>query len=52
MGRLGDWIARTAGRPIGALWRRFWWVFVGLGLILLVVVVGFLEPVLGGRQGK
>ncbi|MEE9127472.1 MAG: hypothetical protein V3U11_10060, partial [Planctomycetota bacterium] len=42
-----DWIARTAGRPIGALWRRFWWVFVGLGLILLVVVVGFLEPVLG-----
>ncbi len=47
MGRLGEWMARTAGRPLGALGRRFWWVFVGLGLILLVVVVGFLEPVLG-----
>ncbi len=47
MGRLGEWMARTAGRPLGALWRRFWWLFVGLGLILLVVVVGFFEPVLG-----
>ena len=51
MGKLGNWLGTTASKPLRAIWRRFWWVFVLAGLVLLIIVLGMFQPIISAFGG-